>query len=197
MNYTLNLDHCINSIQSSIQIKHLDHHALILENFFSSELNRDLLAFFNTNLDGWNTVPLQELLPRKSIEYSDDKIFNTTASIFKDEKLVRILSEKIGSKLISSGVSFWKDQESYQIDMHVDNNAFNCAFQIYITDYDSPLLGTSFGFSDTNNATFTIPYRNNSGYFLKTANITKHGLLHEVPKNFQRFSIYSRYSVVC
>lgn len=153
-----------------------------------SRVSKEVLSL-SQQKDVWQKLNFQEHLPRKKFHGEDSKVFNEVIDFLNTEEFLTKFEKLSGYSLSKINFHLWWDTEGYTIPMHVDNEAVNLSMQIYIGESKHNFLGTSFG-DPIQDPIITLPYLKNTGYFLSNPNIIQHGLISEVPKDFDRFSLY-------
>lgn len=181
----------ISSIESATYVDSID--CYIVSDFFTHKI----LSFIKKSItamsdEDWMPMQMQEDRPRIELSYNTT-LFKMISGFASEDQILYALSNKLDRKVTFDTVSVCKDTAGYELPLHVDTASYNIGIQIYLTDKTILDLGTSFGDS-IDRVLFTLPYRDNSGYFMPNADQTHHGLLTAVPKDVIRYSILMRYS---
>lgn len=145
-------------------------------NFLPDYLIDKLVEFSKQSDVPWETPEMQEHLPRKKISWMIDSPIEEAHNWFKELPLF--------SHLNFMGISLWKDDISFYMSDHIDNDRVHLAIQIYLDDRNSP--GTTFGDR-------TIKYGRNRGYIMINNPEMLHGVRKLIPHE-GRLSIYALYS---
>lgn len=103
----------------------------------------------------------------------------------------------LGIEVELSGIDLWKDSSGYRIMPHYDVPGPDYAVQIYMGEGRNTfqMLGTAVYVERKQHTAplFEISYRPNSGYIIDAPHTVLHGLNHDVPPAYQRYSVYLRY----
>jgi hypothetical protein len=129
----------------------------------------------------WQTVDLQENLPRRSLQWVDNGLLDHVWTMIN-----QLNFSSFGLKF--RNVDIWKDVAPYCIKDHVDNDRVVAAMQIYLNSGPEN-LGTWFQDS-------YIPFVANTGYIMNNKNKLVHGMKTAVPDNFVRYSLYALFDTV-
>lgn len=182
--------HACQAINNSVA---LNKNFRILDNFLSSEIVIKLQEYINdVDESVWNPVPLQEMLPRRSIDWQADTVIEEI-HIIADAltQHVNQLFKTSGPKLQS--VQLWRDSAGYSLSPHKDNPIIDISLQVYL--FDSPSeLGTSFMLDKK---VLDLPFRHNTGYVLFKESYDsriKHWSTTTVPQGVTRYSLYLTWS---
>lgn len=196
------------NLDKTIKICFEDIELHILKDFFTEETYKKInqaLELLVLDESNWEPIDANPPQNRKRLKLQNSNFFRNLNSKIREEKiLLNSINEKLNENYENCGFTIWWDGEGYYIPHHVDNDAIVTSIQIYLGDYYNVnlSLGTSFSYVDlcsniepknilTNPQTiFTLPYYPNSGYLYKNSNKLLHGLNTEVPKGFNRFSMY-------
>lgn len=104
----------------------------------------------------------------------------------------------LGVDVDLAGIDLWKDSEGYKILPHRDVPGPDYAVQIYMGEGKNTfqMLGTAIYIEKKYHTAplFEISYRPNSGYLIDAPHTVLHGLNHEIPAGYQRYSVYLRYN---
>lgn len=145
-------------------------------NFLPDDLLDRLVEFSKRSDIPWQLQEMQENLPRKKISWMPDSPMEEAHNWFKDLPLF--------SHFNFLGLSLWKDDLSFYMKDHCDNDTVKIAVQIYLDDRNSP--GTTFGDR-------TIKYGRNRGYIMFNNPSMIHGVMNQTPHE-GRLSLYALYS---
>jgi hypothetical protein len=154
-----------------------------LENVFTDDFLNKIELKFSENLM-WESVKLQEKLPRRSIPWQPDSVIEEAHNIFKS--LTTPISELFCRDVKFVSINFWDDSEKYTIGPHLDNDEISIAIQVYVNDA-SINLGTEF-YKDSK-LYHKIPWKKNSGYILNNTFESYHGMTAITTAN--RHSLYA------
>jgi hypothetical protein len=193
----------LNALDEFVKISYKDVKLFLLKDFFTDHginyINAIIKKYINAN-EKWDPVTLQENLPRKVLNLTNDTPFIELHKDLKGDEFKNKLSKIFDKEIFSVGYKIWWDTEGYQIPLHYDNEKIIISAQIYLGDVRNLNIGTTFSYNDVhingennpNGATpfLTIPYIKNTGYVFQNTDKILHGLLNEVPKGFNRFSFY-------
>lgn len=107
------------------------------------------------------------------------------------------VSSILGVAVEFTGIDLWKDSPGYKILPHYDVPGPDYAIQIYMGEGRNTfqMLGTAIYVERKHHTAplFEISYRPNSGYIIDAPHTVSHGLNHEIPPGYQRYSVYLRY----
>lgn len=167
---------------------------LKLDNFLSAEAIYKLQQYINNVSESeWNAVPLQETLPRKSINWAPDTIIEELHIVA--DNLTELVNQTFGtSNKQLQAVQLWRDAEGYLIPPHKDNPVIDISIQIYLFDCPQE-CGTSFKINDNH---VEVPFVHNTGYMIYKKSYEErclHWSTAEVPDNVVRYSLYLTWSV--
>jgi hypothetical protein len=198
----------VNNLDNTIKVCFEDIELHILKDFFTKETYKKInkeLELLILDESNWEVANNEPPYNRKRLKLSKSNFFiDLNNTIINEYKLLSNVSKILNENYFSHGFVIWWDTEGYMIPHHVDNKSVKTAIQIYLGDYYNVdlSLGTSFSYTDRDDeiipknmltipqTIFTLPYYPNSGYLYKNTNKLLHGLNKEVPKDFNRFSMY-------
>lgn len=139
----------------------------------------------------WQTVPGQELSPRRAIVWHADTVIEELHEAFAG--VTGNINELFGADTLNFiGIQLWTDSAGYDTGLHQDNETIEVSCQVYLFDRD-PALGTSFVRGDQR---VTVPYINNTGYVMVNNRDSKllHGTSRPTPPGVIRYSTYAVWS---
>jgi len=166
----------------------------ILQDYFTPDLLKEVKKVFNDRSLDWRKGYMQENWNRWQLWW-ENPIHDILRTVADSPSVIEAINSKLERPVKFNDLSLWHDYDGLKLSLHVDNESYNVGIQIYITDSIHYGLGTSI--ADANNRVlFTLPYRDNMGYFLTNANKTPHGVMTPVPEGFNRYSILFRYSYI-
>lgn len=175
-----------------IKITYKNEDIFLIHNFFNQDTLDEIkkhLSDIHNDESYWGVLDKQENLPRRSLIKKDDLIEEIIEE-FSSNEYVSKINSTFNWGITGCGGSIWYDHEGYNIKLHVDNDRVKFAIQIYLKGFDAH-LGTSFSRGTENDIFLTLPYKENFGYCMKNVDKFQHGLIKPVPKNFDRYSLYS------
>lgn len=184
-------EHAIQAIDNSTAVS---PNFRLIENFLCSELELKLDNFIKTVDDSnWAPVPLQEKLPRRSINWIPDTVIEEL-HIVADNLTSRINQTFNTVDLKLQAIQLWQDSVGYYLPIHKDNPVIDVSLQVYL--FDSPeSVGTTIKL-DT--GTIDLPFKHNTGYLMFKESYEQripHGTTSVVPKGILRHSLYVTWSV--
>ena len=148
-----------------------------IENLLKSELS-------------WKTVPYQEKLNRKMIDWIPESIVEEIHLV--GDMLTRDIKEYYSIDNIElQAFQLWKDTPGYTLDLHQDNPVIDVAMQIYLDGNSDE--GTSFVIDKKE---IKLPLKKNTGYLLwKKSNNERilHGTTKEISSG-ERITLYLTWS---
>lgn len=181
-------------LEDIIEVKDKEDKIYILKNFLTPNGLLGIKEMLKKNEDieeNWESIStINNFSTRKRLKIVFDNTINQLQKEINSKKFYSFLKDNFGIDIEDINFTIWKDLSGFEIGMHIDDIKYiDASIQIYITDITYHNLGTSFGYE--NGSTFlTLPYRDNFGYFSKTSNRMKHGLINRVPEKLNRFSLY-------
>lgn len=166
----------------------------LLDNFLSSVLIDKLQMYINTASESeWQPVPLQDTLPRRSINWQADTVIEELHIMANN--LTPDVNQLFGARdLKLQAIQLWRDTEGYSLQPHKDNPVIDISLQIYLFDCPSK-LGTSFLLDGK---VLDVPFKHNTGYILFKESYDsriKHWTTATVPKGVSRYSLYVTWSI--
>lgn len=165
---------------------------ILVDNFFEQSTISSINQLFYSDAD-WETG-------QEFAHYQGREIYRGTSPVLEQIKIHATqidIGGILGTEVEFSGVDLWKDSPGYRITPHRDVPGPDYAVQIYMGEGHNTfqMLGTAIYTEKHGHTTplFEISYRPNSGYIVDAPHTVLHGLNHEIPPGYQRYSIYLRY----
>lgn len=182
-----------NSISNSLtSAKSINEDFKLLENLLPDSAVDSLKELVNNTSLTWNAVPLQERLPRRSINWLADSIIEEL-HIACDQLTPLVNQLFTESNKRFQGLQLWHDQGGYKLSPHKDNPVIDIAIQIYLFDTAGE-YGTSF---DVDKEIVVVPFKHNSGYILHKVSDDQrilHWTTNPLPAGIDRYSLYLTWS---
>jgi hypothetical protein len=175
--------------QSISNLKTVNDDFKLVSNFLHPRLALKLRNFVSTTDESlWQSVPKQEKLPRKSINWLSDSVIEEIHIIA--EGLTDAINQTFNTQdKTFQGLQLWRDSGGYSLAPHKDNPIIDISMQIYLFDC-AKKYGTTFKVGDTEIA---VPFIHNSGYLLHKKS-DEERILHwtssDLPADIQRYSLY-------
>lgn len=166
----------------------------LISNLLHPDIDAKLHNFVLSADDSlWSKVPLQETLPRRSINWAFDTIIEELHIIA--ENLTNCINTTFDTTDIKfQGLQLWKDCSGYTLTPHRDNPVIDVSMQIYLFDCGEK-YGTTF---EVNDSELAVPFVHNTGYLLHKKSYEER-LLHwtttSLPAGIERYSLYLTWSV--
>jgi hypothetical protein len=181
--------------QSIANLKTINDDFKLVLNFLHPNLVYKLHEFINsTDEIAWETVPLQETLPRRSIFWVADSVIEEIHII--TDNLTNLINQLFNTQDIKfQGLQLWRDGGGYSLAPHKDNPVIDIAMQIYLFECGQQ-YGTTFKINDKD---IVVPFIHNSGYLLHKKSYEDrvlHWTTTDLPVGIQRYSLYLTWSAV-
>lgn len=165
----------------------------LISNFLSPSLDSKLHTFvIEADESLWHTVPLQETLPRRSINWVFDSVVEELHLLA--ENLTTTVNQTFNTQGIEfQGLQLWRDCGGYALVPHRDNPIIDMSLQIYLFNCPEQ-YGTTFQLDNN----LAVPFIHNTGYLLHKKNYHErvlHWTTTELPVGVERYSLYLTWSI--
>ena len=166
---------------------------LLMEDFFEPELLEKihlLCEKSEQNDPGW---PYEEWTQLRRIYKGNDETYKELLATLADPVFLQPIEQALGVKIVFSDAGLWADYPGFgPLLPHVEQHGRGQA-QIYLTRKDYPVNGTSIMNLDKQ-LLFTMPYRDNYGWFFDECTKVMHSREYDVPADIVRYSLIFWYN---
>lgn len=167
---------------------------------------------YHSGEDNINIMPLTDVITQEeanSLHKIFDMSFKSEVELLRSEvridmndpvykaldKVKQTVNERLNINANYVDARLWHDKAGFYFYPHVDNTKIHVSCQIYLDKQAPVWCGTSYflnGLEKGDNFVniLTPPYQTGSGYLLINSNTEVHGMIHEVPANCSRTSLY-------
>lgn len=163
----------------------------LFEDFFPTQLAKDLLKLFLTNDPNWQSHPNFAHQEGRLTYIGTHQLIKEIDNFVLTQ--IPLISSMVGKSVKLLNTSLWKDMAGYHSGVHTDQDHYEYATQIYITDTPHLAAGTAI-YQDSAQLVAQMAFRHNFGYLFDTAKTVRHAV-HVIPQGVNRFSVYTRYQL--
>lgn len=161
---------------------------LLLEDIFPTDLLdqiHSLCAESQNDNSDWQYVEWSRL--RKTYK-GTNTTFNNIKTFLSSKQFIEPIEHIVGQKMILTDFSLWADYPGFgSLLAHRENDGQGQG-QIFIASKEYSTNGTSF-MNDKKQLLFTLPYRDNYGWYMDNCTKIMHSREFDVPKDIVRYCI--------
>jgi len=163
-----------------------------IENFFPQQMADQLLALFlKDDTSSWQAHRNFATVSGRLVYCGDMVVLNNINDFVKTQ--LDTIAAWVNKPVKLLNTSLWKDIAGYHSGVHTDQDHYEYATQIYITDTPHLAAGTAI-YQDLAQPVAQMAFRHNFGYLFDTAKTVRHAA-HAIPQGVNRFSVYTRYQL--
>lgn len=163
------------------------YRVLLLEDFFEPELLNDLLELCeqHTQDTDWEDA---EWTPLRKIYRGNSPAYQRLLQALDSEQIRWPIEQELGYQIRFQAANLWADYPGFgPLLPHVEGGGLGQA-QIFLTKQEHPTNGTSVMNLDKQ-LLFTLPYRNNFGWYFDDCTKIMHSREFDVPPGIVRYSL--------
>jgi hypothetical protein len=166
---------------------------LLMEDFFDADLLEKLHLLCERSETDDPDWSYEEWTKLRRIYKGNDEAYTTLLATLADAEFIKPIEQALGVKLVFADASLWADYPGFgPLLPHVEQHGQGQA-QIFITRKEYPVNGTSIMNLDKQ-LLFTMPYRNNFGWFFDECTKVMHSREYDVPDDIVRYSLIFWYN---
>jgi hypothetical protein len=168
------------------------YRVLILEDFFDDGLLEDILQLCerHANDSDWHNAEWTSL---RKIYKGQHPTYQRLLGALASDDIVKPLEQQLGYGIKFQDASLWADYPGFgPLLPHVEKGGTGQA-QLFLTRKEYPTNGTSIMNLDKQ-LLFTLPYRNNFGWYFDNCTKIMHSREFDVPSDIVRYSLIFWYS---
>jgi len=166
---------------------------LLLEDFFDYKMLEKILELCDKSETDDTDWCYEEWTQLRKIYKGADETYKTLLAALADPEFLQPIEDHLGFKMVFSNASLWADYPGFgPLLPHVEQHGQGQA-QIYLTRKEHPTNGASVMNMDKQ-LLFTLPYRNNYGWYFDQCTKVMHSRDYDVPPGIVRYSLIFWYN---
>jgi hypothetical protein len=165
---------------------------LLLEDFFETDFLEKLTQLFEQHTKSPDWIDAEWTSCRR-IYCGNDPVYLELLKVLSSPTTLTPIEQALGKKIKFDSVKLWADYPGFgPLQAHQEGSGQGQA-QIYITRKEHATNGTSI-LNNDKQLLFTLPYRNNYGWYFDDCTKVMHSREFDVPVNTVRYSLIFWYS---
>ncbi len=165
---------------------HKGNKVLLLEDIFENDLLEELHKLCSTSSSSDWTYP--DWTKLRKIYNGNDSAFTKLKSYLTEGKFINQLEEIVKQKMTLTDLALWADYPGFgpllpHVELHGQGQG-----QIFLTDKNYDTNGTAI-LNDNKELLFTMPYRDNYGWYFDQCTQVMHSRPYDVPQGIVRYSL--------
>ena len=165
---------------------------LLLEDFFEADFLEKLTRLFEQHTISPDWIDA-EWTSRRKIYSGNDPVYLELLEVLASPKILTPIEQTLGKKIKFDSVKLWSDYPGFgPLQAHQEGSGQGQA-QIYITRKEHATNGVSV-LNNDKQMLFTLPYRNNYGWYFDECTKVMHSREFDVPAGAVRYSLIFWYN---
>ena len=165
---------------------------LLLEDFFETDFLEKLTQLFEQHTKSLDWIDA-EWTSHRQIYHGNDPVYLELLEVLSSPTILTPIEQALGKKIKFDSVNLWADYPGFGPLQAHQEGAGQGQAQIYITRKEHATNGTSI-LNNNKQLLFTLPYRNNYGWYFDECTKVMHSREFDVPAGTVRYSLIFWYN---